>query len=215
VADKIGLTLLQTELTYQGHFSNPSFRLLTVEGGLLDHLAANLGRFGARVADVRIETGLSLADAAVTCWLFGGGALIRVRPERLDGIFAKVPQAISIPEIVGQGFAAVQGCIPNVQLQSHTVILGTHAKLDGHVSADEFLKRYLGSPPADLGAASFRRLAYGFPGEDKRLSSSLEVEPSLLHPGALYARLTVAFVAREVSIEGAFSACGEPGLASA
>lgn len=123
----------------------------------------------------------------------------------MEGIFARVPQGVSVPEIVSQVFAAVQAGPANSRLQSHTVGLSVHANLSGGVSGDDFVKKYLNSPPPELGPTSLRQLTYRFPGESERLSSSLEMEPSVLHPGALFVRLTVVLDAEPVSIENAFS----------
>lgn len=203
--EKIGLTLLQTELTYQGHLSSPIFRLLAWDGALLDRLGTSLEKFGATTANLRIETGPTLADAAVACWLFGGGGVIRVRAERMEGTFVKVPKGVSVQEIVTLAFGAIQGCAPNIGLRSHTVAIFVHASLGGGILGDDFLKGYLNSPPEVLGPTISRQLVYGFPGENERVSSSVEMAPSVLHPGALFARLTVVLDPQRVSIENALS----------
>ena len=99
--DKIGLTVLQSELWYQLSFSPPSVRLLTLEGGLHDRLLIGLNRFSVAPGDIRIDSGLqSLAEAGVTCWLFKTTSYVRVRADRLEVGLGKVPGGVAIPDII-------------------------------------------------------------------------------------------------------------------
>ncbi len=206
MADKIGFIVLQMELSYQAHLTPPSFRLLTHESRLLDGLLAGMAQFGVTPGDIRLDTAVpSLAEAGITCFVHKNGVLLKIRPDRIEASCVKIPEGDVFSRIIRQTYAVVREAHPSVKLHSHTIALPVHGNLEGGVSCADFLRRYITCPP-ELEPTSFRGAIYQLPGEEERLSSSFEIQPSLIHPGALWTRFVVTLDAQQVTSEKALVA---------
>jgi hypothetical protein len=67
-------TVSQAEFQMEAGFSQAEFSLFRETNSLLDHLFKALQPHGARLADIRVETGGgSAADFNVLCYLFNSG----------------------------------------------------------------------------------------------------------------------------------------------
>lgn len=205
MGDKIGFIVKQLELSYQAHLIRPSFRLLTHESRLLDGLLVGMAQFGVTPGDIRLDTAVpSLAEAGITCMLHKNGVLLKIRPDRFEASCVKIPEGDVFQRVIRQTYAVVRESHPSAELRSHTIAMHLHGNLEGTVSCADFLRRYISCAP-ELEPTSFRGAVYQFPGEEGRLSSSFEIQPSLLHPGALFTRFVVTLDAQRVTSDNALA----------
>jgi hypothetical protein len=78
-------TVSQAEFQLEAGFSQAEFSLFRETNSLLDHLFKALQPHGARLADIRVETGGgSAADFNLLCYLFNYWVTLRVRIDRID-----------------------------------------------------------------------------------------------------------------------------------
>ena len=86
-------TVSQAEFQLEAAFSQAEFSLFRDTSNLLDHLFKALQPHGARLADIRVETGGgSAADFNVLCYLFNYWVTLRVRIDRIEMIGSQMPQ---------------------------------------------------------------------------------------------------------------------------
>lgn len=202
MADKISVKVLQEELAHHAQFASPRVRLLTPESGLPDRLLERLRQFGFGLPDLRVETDVqNIADAAITCWLFQFTTVVKVRAERIEVNCTKIHEPDLLARVMLEALEAAKETEPHMEITLHGVTLNLHMKLGGEVSAADFLNKYVNAPPAGMGPTSGRGFVYYFPGHEERQTSSLIVDLSKLHPGALYAQGVVIFDAKKIAVD--------------
>ncbi|MCZ6479156.1 MAG: hypothetical protein O6837_08165 [Deltaproteobacteria bacterium] len=205
--DKIGIKVLKVELSHHAQFALPSIRLLTAESGLYDRLLRRMLPFGAGLADLRVETAVqNIADAAVSCWLFQFTTLVRVRAERFEINYTKIPEQDVQDRLIVQVFEAVKESDPGIEILSHTITLNLHGKLDEGIPSADFLSQYVKAAPTGLGPTSGSGFIYYFPGHEKRQASSLIMEPSRLYPGGLFVQGVTIFDAKQIPLQDVMTA---------
>ncbi len=198
----IDLDIVRADLLYQAYFAAPSIRILTTEGGLYDRLLGRMLQYGAGLRDLNIQTGVqSIADASVSCWLFQATTLVTVRADRFEIFCSRIPEIEVLSRLILQVLEAVKESEPRAEVRVHSVALNLHVNLGEGISCSDFISQYVKAVPDSLGPASGLGFVWHFPGQEERQWSSIRMEPSQLHPGALYARGDVTFDAKRVSAD--------------
>ncbi len=193
--------LVQGDLAYQGEFSSPAFDLVGSFLSLLTRLYARMAKFGVRPADLKLESGQSLAESALLCALHGLNAQARIRVERVEANFLELRRVTQdqVLAIILEAIGAVQELSPQLAFKTHGIVLSLHGVLEG-ITFEDFIQRYTVKAPDGLGPPVGSGVVYYYGPETERDNSSVVLDKSLVVSGGLYLRMNLTINGTKVSV---------------
>ena len=196
----VTLEVTKGDLVFEAAFPRPEFTLFRDIGHLFDRLFVHLEPHGLRVHDIRVERGSgTVADQHALLYLFNYWMTVRVRVDRVEVTCTELPRA-AVPAfataIVGV-LRAVLEHRPALQFHTFAIVLGLHGTLAGQ-PVREYLARFAGEPPKNLGPSTGAGAVFYFGPEDTRLFSTLTTDRSGIVPDGLFVRLHGAWDATRV-----------------
>jgi hypothetical protein len=184
----------QAEFQLEAGFGQAEFSLFRDTNNFLDHLFKALQPHGARLADIRIETGAgSAADFNVLCYLFNYWVTLRVRIDRIEMVGSQMPQEYvhKYGAAIVDTLLSVRNYHQNLNYRAYTLNVGLHGSLGGG-SVKKYVSNFVQNVPDGL-------MYFGPAGE--RLLCSVIIDRSITVPDGLFCRTSVVWDATKVKIE--------------
>lgn len=197
-------TVSQAEFQLEAGFSQAEFSLFRETNSLLDHLFKVLQPHGARLADIRVDTGGgSAADFNILCYLFNYWVTLRVRIDRIDIVGSQLPQEYvqKYSAAIVDTLLSVQSYHQNLKYRAYTFIVGMHGSLEG-ASVKKYISNFVKNVPDGLGPSAGNGTVMYFGPAGERLLCSVTIDRSTTVPDGLFCRTYVAWDANKVKIEG-------------
>jgi hypothetical protein len=196
-------TVSQAEFQLEAGFSQAEFSLFRDTNNFLDHLFKALQPHGARLADIRIETGAgSAADFNVLCYLFNYRVTLRVRIDRIEMIGSQMAQedVQRYSAAIVDSLLSVRNYHQNLNYRAYTLNVGLHGTLDGG-SVKKYISNFVKNVPDGLGPSAGNGAVMYFGPAGERLLCSVIIDRSTTVPDGLFCRTSVVWDATKVKIE--------------
>lgn len=178
----------QGEITAQLEFSEASFTIFSDVLRLGSGIFKRLSPFGLRLSDLKFSSSdPSYAEARVTCSLYAFMGELNVKPDRIEIRSFDLRRRLELFSAFAAAADAVTEHSPDVTFRALTSSNALHGTLDG-ISTSDFLAQFVKAAPESLGAIFSTGVAYYFAPAEKRLMSSLTLEPSQAIEGGLFFR---------------------------
>jgi hypothetical protein len=197
-------TVSQAEFQLEAGFSEAEFSLFRETNSLMDHLFKVLQPHGARLADIRVETGSgSAADFNVLCYLFNYWVTLRVRIDRIDIVGSQLPQDYvhKYGAAIVDALLSLRNYHQNLKYRAYTLNVGLHGLLEGG-SVKKYISNFVKNVPDGLGASAGNGIVMYFGPLGERLLCSVIIDRSTTVPDGLFCRTSVVWDATKVEIEG-------------
>ncbi|MGH7845165.1 MAG: hypothetical protein ACREQW_08355, partial [Candidatus Binatia bacterium] len=169
---------------------------------LLDHLFKALQPHGARLADIRIETGGgSAADFHVLCYLFNYWVTLRVRIDRIEIVGSQLPQNYvdKYGVAVVDALRAISNYHQQLSYRAYALMVGLHGLLEG-TSVKQYLSKFVKNIPDRLGPSAGSGIVMYFGPVGERLLCSVTLDTSTIVSDGLFCRTHVIWDAKKVEI---------------
>lgn len=192
----------QGDITVVGTFAEPAFSALRDLTPLYKALYDSLNRFGLRLADMRVVTGIgNLAEAHLFCSLPNVATNIRVLVDKVevvcfDSLRVDQQQFVEIAQSTAQ---TVGGMIANNTFKSYALTANLHGFVEG-TTTREYLTKITGPGPKNLGPLIGSGVVFYYGAEADRLTAFLTVDLSGLRAGAVYVRQHVEWDGAKVKL---------------
>jgi len=196
-------TVSQAEFQLEASFSQAEFSLFRETPTLLDHLFKALQTHGARLADLRVETGGgSAADFNVVCYLFNYWVTLRVRIDRIEMVGSQMPQDYvhKYGAAIVDALVSVRNYHPNLKYLGYTLNVGLHGSLEGG-SVKKYISNFVKNVPDGLGPSAGNGVVMYFGPLGERLLCSVIIDRSTTVPDGLFCRTYVVWDATKVEVE--------------
>jgi len=196
-------TVSQAEFQLEAGFSQAEFSLFRETNSLLDHLFKALQPHGARLADIRVETGGgSAADFNVLCYLFNYWVTLRVRIDRIDIVGSQLPQDYvhKYGAAIVDALQSVRNYHQNLKYRTYTLSVGMHGSLESE-SVKNYISNFVKNVPDGLGPTAGNGIIMYFGPVGERLLCSVTIDRSTIVPDGLFCRTYVVWDANKVEIE--------------
>ena len=196
-------TVSQAEFQLEAGFSQAEFSLFRDTNGFLDHLFKALQPHGARLADLRVETGGgSAADFNVVCYLFNYWVTLRVRIDRIEMVGSQMPQDYvhKYGAAIVDALLSVRNYHQNLKYRAYTLNVGLHGSLEGG-SVKKYISNFVKNVPDGLGPSAGNGAVMYFGPLGERLLCSVIIDRSTTVPDGLFCRTSVVWDATKVKIE--------------
>jgi len=194
----------QAEFQLEAGFSQAEFSLFRETNNFLDHLFKALQPHGARLADLRVETGGgSAADFNVLCYLFNYWVTLRIRIDRIEMVGSQMPQDYvhKYGAAIVDALLAVRNYHQNLKYRAYTLNVGMHGLLEGG-SVKKYISNFVKDVPQGLGPSAGNGAVMYFGPVGERLLCSVIIDRSTTVPEGLFCRIYVVWDANKVEIEG-------------
>jgi hypothetical protein len=136
----------RSDALYQGFYSDLAFNLLANPVPLYRNFLKQLGKFGANLNGLRIDT-TTLAEANLSCYLQELNVFVVCRIDRVDVTCAKLHELS--PDIAGQlltdTWAAVHDSDDSLCIARHVVTTNIYNQIVG-ITYDEIVSRFVKAP---------------------------------------------------------------------
>jgi hypothetical protein len=201
MATKFNVT--QADFQLEAGFSQAEFSLFRETSSLLDYLFKALHPHGARLADIRVETGSgSAADFNVLCYLFNYWVTLRVRIDRIEIVGSQLPQDYvhKYGAAIVDALMSVRNYHQHLKYRAHTLVVGMHGSLEGG-SVKQYISHFVKNVPAGLGPALGTGTVMYFGPVGERLLCSVTIDRSTILPDGLFCRTHVVWDGNKVEIE--------------
>jgi hypothetical protein len=196
-------TVSQADFQLEAGFSEAEFSLFRETSSLLDYLFQALQPHGARLTDIRVETGAgSAADFNVLCYLFNYWVTLRVRIDRLEIIASQLPQDYvhKYSAATVDALRALRNYHKDLNYRSYTLSVGMHGSLEGG-SVNQYLSNFVRNVPQGLGPSFGSGTVMYFGPAAERILSSVTIDRSTIVSDGLLCRTYVIWDAKKVEIE--------------
>ena len=196
-------TVSQADFQLEAGFSQAEFLLFRETPGLLDRLFNALEPHGARLADIKVETGSgTAAEFNVVCYLFNYWVTLRVRIDRIEIVGSQLPQEYvqKYAAAIMDALRAVRNYREHLRYRAYTLIVGLHGLVDG-LPVKEYLANFVRNVPDRLGPSVGTGTVMYFGPVGERLLSTVTIDRSTVVPDGLFCRTYVLWDANKVEIE--------------
>jgi hypothetical protein len=196
-------TVSQAEFQMEAGFSQAEFSLFRETNSLLDHLFKALQPHGARLADIRVETGGgSAADFNVLCYLFNYWVTLRVRIDRIDIVGSQLPQDYvhKYGAAIVDALQSVRNYHQQMKYRAYTLIVGMHGSLENG-SVKQYISNFVKNVPDGLGPSAGNGTVMYFGPVGERLLCSVTIDRSTTVADGLFCRTYVVWDATKVEVE--------------
>jgi hypothetical protein len=196
-------TVSQAEFQLEASFSEAEFSLFRETNNFLDHLFKALQPHGARLADLRVETGGgSAADFNILCSLFNYWVTLRVRIDRIEMVGSQMPQdyVYKYGAAIVDALLAVRNYRQNLKYRAYTLNVGMHGSLESG-SVKQYISNFIKNVPEGLGPSAGNGAVMYFGPVGERLLCSVIIDRSTLVSDGLFCRTYVVWDATKVKIE--------------
>jgi hypothetical protein len=196
-------TVSQADFQLEAGFSQAEFLLFRETSSLLNHLFKALQPHGARLADIRVETGSgSAADFNVLCYLFNYWVTLRVRIDRIEMIGSQMPDDYvqKYGVAIVDALLSVRNYHQNLKYRAYTLNVGLHGSLDGS-SVKKYISQFVKNVPEGLGPSAGNGAVMYFGPAGERLLCSVIIDRSTTVPEGLFCRTSVVWDATKVKVE--------------
>jgi len=196
-------TVSQAEFQLEAGFGQAEFSLFRDTNGFLDHVFKALQPHGARLADLRVETGGgSAADFNVVCYLFNYWVTLRFRIDRIEMAGSQMPQKYvhKYGAAIVDALLSVRNYNQNLRYRSYTLNVGLHGSLEGG-SVKKYISHFVKNVPDGLGPSAGNGAVMYFGPAGERLLCSVIIDRSTTVPEGLFCRTSVVWDATKVKIE--------------
>jgi hypothetical protein len=196
-------TVSQAEFQLEAGFSQAEFSLFRDTNDFLDHLFKALQPHGARLADIRVETGAgSAADFNVVCYLFNFWVTLRVRIDRIEMVASQMPEDYvhKYGAAIVDALLGVRNYHQNLKYRAYTLNVGLHGALEGG-SVKKYISNFVKNVPDGLGPSAGNGVVMYFGPLGERLLCSVSIDRSTAVPDGLFCRTSVVWDATKVKIE--------------
>jgi hypothetical protein len=197
-------TVSQAEFQLEAGFSQAEFSLFRDTNSFLDQLFKALQPHGARLADIRVETGPgSAADFNVVCYLFNYWVTLRVRIDRIEMVGSQMPEDYvqKYGAAIVDALLSVRNYHQNLKYRAYTLNVGLHGTLEGS-SVNKYISHFVKNVPDGLGPSAGAGAVMYFGPVGARLLCSVIIDRSTTVPEGLFCRISVVWDAAKVEIEG-------------
>jgi hypothetical protein len=197
-------TISQADFQLEAGFSQAEFSLFRETNSLLGHLFNVLQPHGARLADIRVETGGgSAADFNILCYLFNYWVTLRVRIDRIEIVGSQLPQDYihKYGAAIVDSLVSLRNYHQSLQYRAYTLIVGMHGSLDG-TSVKKYISNFVKNVPDGLGPSAGNGTVMYFGPAGERLLCSVTIDRSTTVPDGLFCRTYVVWDANKIKIEG-------------
>jgi hypothetical protein len=199
----IKFTVSQAEFQLEAGFSQAEFSLFRDTNSFLDHLFKALQPHGARLADIKVETGAgSAADFNVVSYLFNYWVTLRVRIDRIEMIGSQMPEDYvqKYGAAIVDALLSVRNYHQNLEYRAYTLNVGLHGSLEGS-SIKKYISHFVKNVPEGLGPSASNGAVMYFGPVGERLLCSVIIDRSTTVPEGLFCRTSVVWDASKVKIE--------------
>jgi hypothetical protein len=196
-------TVSQADFQLEAGFSQAEFLLFRETPSLLDRLFNALEPHGARLADIKVETGSgTAAEFNVVCYLFNYWVTLRVRIDRIEIVGSQLPQEYvqKYAAAIMDALRAVRNYREHLKYRAYTLIVGLHGLVDG-LPVKEYLANFVRNVPDRLGPSVGTGTVMYFGPVGERLLSTVTIDRSTVVPDGLFCRTYVLWDANKVEIE--------------
>jgi hypothetical protein len=193
----------QADFQLEAGFSQAEFSLFRETSSLLDHLFKALQPHGARLSDIRVETGSgSAADFNVLCYLFNYSVTLRVRIDRIEIVGSQLAQedVQKYGSAIVDALQSVRNYHQKLKYRNYTVNVGMHGSLEAG-SVKQYISRFVKNVPDGLGPFAGNGTVMYFGPTGDRLLCSVTIDRSTIVPDGLYCRTHVVWDGNKVEIE--------------
>jgi hypothetical protein len=199
----IKFTVSQAEFQLEAGSSQAEFSLFRDTNSFLDHLFKALQPHGARLADIKVETGAgSAADFNVVSYLFNYWVTLRVRIDRIEMIGSQMPEDYvqKYGAAIVDALLSVRNYHQNLEYRAYTLNVGLHGSLEGS-SIKKYISHFVKNVPEGLGPSASNGAVMYFGPVGERLLCSVIIDRSTTVPEGLFCRTSVVWDASKVKIE--------------
>lgn len=196
-------TVSQAEFQLEAGFSEVEFSLFRETHSLLDHLFRALQPHGARLADIRVDTGGgSAADFNVLCYLFNYWVTLRVRIDRIEIVGSQLPQDYvhKYGAAIVDALLSVRNYHQSLKYRAYTLIVGMHGSLESG-PVKQYISNFVQKVPDGLGPSAGSGVVMYFGPVAERLLCSVTIDTSTVVTDGLFCRTYVVWDANKVEIE--------------
>lgn len=196
-------TVRQAQFQMEAQFSQAEFSLFRDTHNFLDQLFKALQPHGARLADIRVETGGgSAADFNVLCYLFNYWLTLRVRLDRIETFGSQLPQdhVHKYGAAIVDALLSVRNYHQNLKYPAYTLNVEMHGSLESG-SVKEYISNFVKNVPDGLGPSAGNGAVMYFGPAGERLLCSVIIDRSTMVPEGLSCRTYVVWDANKVEIE--------------
>jgi len=196
-------TVSQAEFQLEAGFSQAEFSLFRDTHNFLDHLFKALQPHGARLADIRVETGAgSAADFNVVCYLFNYWVTLRVRIDRIEMVGSQLPEDYvhKYGAAIVDALLSVRNYHQNLKYRAYTLNVGLHGSLEGS-SVKKYISHFVKNVPDGLGPSAGNGAVMYFGPAGERLLCSVIIDRSTTVTEGLFCRTSIVWDATKVKIE--------------
>ena len=199
----IKFTVSQADFQLEAGFSQAEFLLFRETSSLLNHLFKALQPHGARLADIKVETGNGSAeDFNVLCYLFNYWVTLRVRIDRIEMVGSQMPDDYvqKYGVAIVDALLSVRNYHQNLKYRAYTLNVGLHGSLDGG-SVKKYISQFVKNVPEGLGPSAGNGAVMYFGPAGERLLCSVIIDRSTTVPEGLFCRTSIVWDATKVNIE--------------
>ncbi len=186
------LDVQQEQLTYVARFSRPLFEVWGDGKTIVRSLFEAFSQFGVPLSNIRLEPGMTNATDPVVNVNIGSGGNHKFMFDRTETVFAYLTEDSikSIPSLLEASTRWIRATSPSLKFASHQFVYFNHGHLK-NASVEEFLKSVGPKSPKTGGVNKGNGAIFHWEVPDRKWSTQLVLDRSLVIPGGLYTMLTL------------------------
>jgi hypothetical protein len=199
--EKILLKPLRSEVQYHGIFAAPAFSLLSRSATLLENILKHLGKYGANLNSIAVDS--LVPNANVACSLVDLGTIVRIRLDRLEISFVRFHHVgePTAKQIFLDSYAALQKTPDVPGFTEHLLNVHLYAEIVNGSYID-IIQRYVKTPEV-LGENVEAGVVFYLPGDQSQgeRQGSIVIDRLVGQGRGMDLRINLSLDARAVAAE--------------